>query len=398
MRARTLSLPLALLTACGGGTEVAAPTPDAPAVTDASAVPDARAGFSDAALDDVALDDVSAPEASTVDAPAAEASVDAPALPDAEPVRAPADRWTWVDVPGSACANGRPTGFGINPRAGSRDVLIFLQGGGACWDGATCWGPVSTSFYVATGYGALEFATDAARPAMLFMRRESANPFRDFNLVYVPYCTGDVHAGTRVATYDYFGRRETHHVGARNLSLLLPRVRATFPDAQRVFLAGDSAGGFGTALNLARVQQAFPTVRVDAIDDSGPPIQPAGDRWRTWANNWGVEIPADCPACATSIDAFADYYRTRYAANRTAFLSYRNDAIITTFMGLTPAEFSTRLAGFASRVDGTWPAARYFITPGITHVVQLQPLRPAGFDAWLARFVAGDVTLRSVGP
>ena len=390
MRAAAFALMLTL-SACG-------------AAPDGAIAPDASA---DVSVTDVFVLDVPASDAldeapvdaSTARDAAVEVTADVVPPPvDAEPVRAPADQWTWVDVPGSACANGRPTGFGINPRAGSRDVLVFLQGGGACWDGVTCWGPVSTSFYVSTGYGRLEFVTDAARPAMLFMRREAANPFRDFNLVYVPYCTGDVHAGNRVATYDFFGARPTHHMGARNLSMFLPRIAATFPDAGRVYLAGDSAGGFGSALNLPRVQQAFPRVRVDVVDDSGPPIEPTAGRWANWAHTWGVEIPSECPACETSIDAFVDYYRSRFSANRVAVLSFQNDAIISTFMGLSSGDFASRLTGLADRAERTWPSARSFIAPGIVHVMQLQPLRPQGFDAWIRRFVDEDPTLRSVRP
>lgn len=390
MRAAAFAVMLTV-TACGAA-------PDGAVIPDAAPADSADAFTldvaSDNALDEPAID-ASAPRDASDDAAPSDAL---PPPVDAEPVRAPADQWTWVDVPGSACANGRPTGFGVNPHAGSRDVLVFLQGGGACWDGITCWGPVSSSFYVATGYGRLEFVTDAARVAMLFMRREAANPFRDFNMVYVPYCTGDVHVGNRVSTYDFFGAHETHHMGARNLGLFLPRIAATFPDARRVYLAGDSAGGFGSAFNLPRVQQAFPRVRVDVVDDSGPPIQPSADRWATWSHNWGVEIPADCPACAGTIDAFVDYYRTRYSANRFAVLSFQNDAIISTFMNLSPTDFSARLVSLADRADRTWPGARYFIAPGIVHVVQLQPIRPQGFDAWIRRFVDEDPTLRSVRP
>lgn len=397
MRVAVLTAVMLSVAACGAA-------PDGAEVTDAASSDSATsdASTSDAFVLDVPFED--ALDEPPLDAlPATDVASDVvsdagPPPVDAEPVRAPADQWTWVDVPGSACANGRPTGFGINPRAGSRDVLIFLQGGGACWDGITCWGPVSTSFYVATGYGRLEFATDVARPAMLFMRRESANPFRDFNLVYVPYCTGDVHAGNRVATYDFLGRRETHHMGARNLALFLPRIAATFPDARRVYLAGDSAGGFGSAFNLPRVQGAFPRVRVDVVDDSGPPIQPSTDRWNTWSRTWGVELPSDCASCAMSIDAFVDYYRTRYSANRFAVLSFENDAIISTFMGLAASDFRTRLVSLADRADRVWPSARYFVAPGIVHVMQLQPIRPAGFDSWIRRFVDEDPTLRSVRP
>jgi hypothetical protein len=379
------------IAACSGAPEPASPTPDVPVRDDVAVWPEASLDVVPA-LDDVAsVDVVVAPR----DVPT---TLDVE--PPAAPIVAPDDRWTWIDVPGSACANGQPTGFGVNLRRTSRDVLIFLQGGGACWDGPSCWGPVSTSFFVATGYQRLQFETDVLRPAMFFLRRlDTQNPFRNDNLVYVPYCTGDVHIGTRVATHQWLGPRLTHHVGARNLALFLRRIAATFPDARRVVLSGDSAGGFGAAFNLPQVQSAFSRVRVSVVDDSGPPIQPAGDRWAQWGRSWGVELPEGCsPACATSIDAMVDVLRTRYADTRFALVSYDRDAVIGTFMGHAPDEFRRRLFTLADRTDRTWPSARYFIAGGLTHVMQAQPMRPRGFDAWVHRFVDGDTTLTSVRP
>ena len=205
----------------------------------------------DAASESVAVD--AAPSADTLSDLAPPPADAAPQLPPAPPVETTDNQWRWTDIPGAVCANGTPTGFGVNRRPGARGLLIFLQGGGACWDGATCWGPAASSLYIATGYGRIQFATDVLALGSLFLRREDgANPFRDFHLVYVPYCTGDIHAGDRVATHEWFGPRPTHHRGSRNLGLFLPRIAATFPDAERVFLAGDSAGGFGVSLNLHR--------------------------------------------------------------------------------------------------------------------------------------------------
>lgn len=393
MTTRSLALAALALTACGGAPDGAAPLPDAAPVPDAALVAPEDAL---PPLDDVALDG-SRGDVAPADVPAAP---DAPAGPDVPPVETTDNQWRWVDIPGSACANGTPTGFGVNRRPGARGVLIFLQGGGACWDGASCWGPVSTSFFVATGYGRLQFATDVIALGSLFLRREAAaNPFRDFNLVYVPYCTGDVHAGDRVATHQWLGNRPTHHRGGHNLGLFLPRIAATFPDAERVFLAGDSAGGFGVALNLHRVVEAFPRARVAGLDDSGPPVQPAGDRWATWAAAWGVRFPPECPAaCATDIDVAVDVYRRRLGDTRVAVVSFENDLVIRTFMGHDAQGYGLRLRALARRVDAQWPSARYFLTPGVSHVLEIQPVRPPGYDDWVRRFVEGDPTLRSVQP
>jgi hypothetical protein len=352
-----------------------------------------------APLDEV-VSDASSPDIPSRDLAPEPFAPDIPFVPDARPVETINDQWRWVDVPGSVCANGTPTGFGVNRHPGARGVLIFLQGGGACWDGPSCWGPAASSLYVATGYGRLQFATDILALGSLFLRRgAAANPFRAFNMVYVPYCTGDVHAGDRIATYQWLGNRPTHHRGAHNLGLFLSYVAATFPDADRVFLAGDSAGGFGVALNLHRVVEAFPRARVVGIDDSGPPVQPAGDRWAVWARTWGVRFPPECTeACATSIDVALDVYRRRLGDTRVAVLSFESDLVIRAFMGHDARGYAQRLRALADRVDGMWPSARYFFTPGAAHVLGIQPVRPSGYDEWIRRFVNDDPTLRSVRP
>ena len=55
--------------------------------------------------------------------------------------------------------------------------------------------------------------------------RTPTNVFRDATYVFVPYCTGDLHAGDNVATYDVGGTpTPTYHWGGRNLDPLPPRV------------------------------------------------------------------------------------------------------------------------------------------------------------------------------
>jgi len=51
----------------------------------------------------------------------------------------PAGTWTWVEIPGTMCANGTPAGIGVNRSTQSGDLFVLFQGGGACWDGPTCF-------------------------------------------------------------------------------------------------------------------------------------------------------------------------------------------------------------------------------------------------------------------
>jgi len=373
-----------LLTACASASEGVVPATDA-------AVRDAR-------VDVVAATDVvSAPDVVSADV-VVERDVVSSDVPAVQAVEARVNEWTWVDVPGSRCANGTPTGFGVNRAASSDTVVLFLQGGGACWDGITCLGPVTTSFYVATGYDRLAFQTDVLRAAMLPMRRlDPTNPFRGMHLVYVPYCTGDVHAGDRVAQYSFLGRTaDIHHVGYRNLGLFLPRVRATFPNARRIILMGDSAGGFGAAINMDRVQRFYGDVPVDVLDDSGPPVLPDRSRWQAWRTAWNMQFPQDCPACAEDLTAVVRVLQNRYPTRRFGLISYTHDAVISTFMNVTAFQFWDSLRATADALPRTWPGARTFLVPGILHVGMLAPT-PA-MVRWMDAFAREDPAWASEGP
>jgi hypothetical protein len=130
--------------------------------------------------------------------------------------------WSWIEVPGARCGNGSPTGMGVNLRPGATRVLLFLQGGGACADGPTCW-TTPTAANIAKGFGAVDLPA-AVTSSFVFARADRTNPFRDANFVFVPYCTGDLHSGDGVATYDVNGvPTPTYHYGAHNLDAILER-------------------------------------------------------------------------------------------------------------------------------------------------------------------------------
>src|SRR5687768_289302 len=128
--------------------------------------------------------------------------------PGEGPIQAPADEWTWVYFDGARCADGSRTGLAIQPHEGATDVVIFLLGGGACWDETSCE-KVRLSLNL-EGYGSRAFDLEPARRSPLFDRASPDNPAPEAAYVFIPYCTGDLHVGTRVDDV-------RHHVGAKNL-------------------------------------------------------------------------------------------------------------------------------------------------------------------------------------
>lgn len=372
-----LALPLLLSLAACGGTTTTLPPPDG-AAADA---PAADTALPDSAAPDAALDAAS-PDATAPDdaAPAEDAAPDGPAFnpwtPDAAPVTAPietpVDAWTWVPFPDSACGNGAPTGIGVNRSTRSNRILMFLMGGGGCWDGLTCY-LLNTAANLSTGYGESNFRSEAGglNSFFIFNRADTRNPFRDATFVFVPYCTGDIHGGNNVATHTVGGQsRTTYHVGARNMESFLARLSRSFPMADRVWLMGSSAGGYGAGIHWDRVARAFPMARVDLLDDSGPPIAPPAARYGQMKAAWNLQYPSGCTRCADDLAALVPYYRTRFPPpNRMGLLSYTQDRTISTYFGLTGAQFETSLNDLLRTAFDPAPNFRYFVVTGTNHTM-----------------------------
>lgn len=68
-------------------------------------------------------------------------------------------------------------------------LSLAFQGGGACWD------MVSTDAGLCT--------TDAVpnKPNGVFDRSDSLNAYKDYTIVNVLYCSGDIHGGDSVRDY-----------------------------------------------------------------------------------------------------------------------------------------------------------------------------------------------------
>ncbi len=288
--------------------------------------------------------------------------------PLAQPIDAPRNTWTWVDFPDSSCGDGSTTGIGVNP-GDSSNVLVFLEGGGACWSYESCF--VTRSIATDGPFGSVEFAVVASVTFQhsVLDRDDLANPFRDWSLVYVPYCTGDVHAGNNVMLYqDPQGvTRPFHHVGHQNVQAFLKRLAATFPSPGKLVVSGTSAGGFGAVTNFHTFRTLWPTGQLYLIDDSGPPLQgsEAADRIGFFDQSWSIYQTLDpfCPDCRQDLSNGFVALSAKYPGDRMALLSYERDSVIPSFFSMSTDLFVARLTGTAQVIDPL-PSTRYFLFGG----------------------------------
>lgn len=235
--------------------------------------------------------------------------------------------WVFQEVPGSLCRGGSTAGLAIR-RGTSDKLMIFLEGGRACFDTQTCSDPLQPS----------SIAVNQRTPpeSGIFDRADPDNPVRDWNMVYIPYCTGDVFTGNRPDTTVPGLSQTQQFVGHRNMRLFLSRLAATFYRADQILLTGRSAGGFGAIANFHQAQQAFDGIGVvHVVDDSGPPLSYAHvppclvDRFQALWNLRGVFPPGFDGSLAEAMQIFAQWY----PQNTGGVISTTADAEIRMFWG-----------------------------------------------------------------
>ena len=283
-----------------------------------------------------------------------------------EPLDVPAMEWTYVPVDGTQCAFDGTAGFFVNPSATSDELLIVLEGGGACFNEGDCQSSMLYGFDPIDAMGPIEYDG-------LFDRSSASNPFSQYSYVYVPYCTGDFHSGANASSY---GAR---HVGYTNMQAFLTRIVPTFCDASHVMLTGFSAGGFGATFNYAQVHDAFGSATpVDLIDDSGPYMPPPWMPIEMQADiddNWGfrANMPPDCTECEGGWHALYPYLSARYPNDRISLVSALFDfSIQERFAPYTPLDtlesFEPAINALADEVLVPLPNVRVYYIYDNGHV------------------------------
>jgi hypothetical protein len=168
--------------------------------------------------------------------------------------------WDAITAPADCmCSDGSEFTFFVH-KGDPAKVVFYLEGGGACFDGSTC-GPDSNSFKRTVGHDDGLADLDAG----IFDFDNPANPFRDWSVVFVPYCTGDVHIGN--ATTDYGNGTVVQHKGYVNGTTALDATKDLFPKATQLVFAGESAGSVPTPLYAGLGRDLYPAATIKVLAD-----------------------------------------------------------------------------------------------------------------------------------
>jgi hypothetical protein len=213
-------------------------------------------------------------------------------------------------------------------------LVMYYQGGGACWNALTC-GVIGTFDKNVVPNGTCGGGSNdgelcdtladcpdqsggtACNPGSDNPNHTTTgfgdltnpnNPFKDWNIVFVSYCTGDIHFGDATQAY-HFGPNTypIEHKGWHNARTAEKWAREHFLNPEEVFVTGSSAGAYGAFFNAPLHEFVWPQSKFTVLADAGNGIitpdfltgsTPAGG-FPTW--NFVAHLPTDIPGVAESI-------------------------------------------------------------------------------------------------
>lgn len=330
------------------------------------------------------------------------------------------EQWTWVPIEGSQCSDGTQAGIGVNFTGQSRDLVIWFQGNGVCYDEVSC----NTLFpHLLGGMGPdplnrLWWGTSFTGALGIFDRNDTTNPLRASNYIAFPHCGVDGHSADKESTY---GANTYQQRGYSNVTKALPRIWATFQDATRVVVAGYSAGGIGAKSNYHQIAVGFEALGMPPpflIDDAGPILRPpyananATTKLRT---GWGTDrtIEPWCPDCAT--DGYHMGYKTLaelHPGLRSSVICAYGDGVVSALYTMLNGEpfdgarmeaglrdLESWTAGYQAEVAPS--AHRMFFYGGNAHgalVTAPLALTPGGLATFLSDQLSGSAGWATVKP
>jgi glyoxylase-like metal-dependent hydrolase (beta-lactamase superfamily II) len=182
------------------------------------------------------------------------------------PTKASATPTDWQKISPAAnttCSDGSPYSFFVR-QGDPNKLLVYFQGGGACWFRQNCDPQMSPSYSIQVGN------IDRANFG-IFNLDNPDNPFKDHTTVFAPYCTADVHMGASDTVYPPVEEGQTdlviRHQGRANVEAVLQWTYEHVPSPQSIFVTGSSAGAIPSPLYTALIADHYVNARIAQLGD-----------------------------------------------------------------------------------------------------------------------------------
>ncbi|MEB3260516.1 MAG: pectin acetylesterase-family hydrolase [Cyanobacteriota bacterium] len=225
--------------------------------------------------------------------------------------------------------------------------LCFLMGGGPCWISATGPKPPLTgdrAFFWrkddqhAAGVYKAELLPDDYPSGMTGIcdRDNPQNPLCDWSVVFILYCTVDVHSGSNTARYTFPESGEPFTIEHRcwdNLQAILPWIRDNVPKPGHLHVSGSSTGASGAATHCAALRALSPIARAVFLGDHGQGVTtPEFERVRNQNGRYQLPVSVFGPdANGTPDTKVVAKLAAHFPSDRFAQFTTMHDATQTAF-------------------------------------------------------------------
>jgi hypothetical protein len=289
------------------------------------------------------------------------------------PASAADSEWKRI-VPGGdcECADGSEFSF-VERQADPTKVVLFLEGGGACWDAETCAFTEEDS----TTYTWNLTNEDRADRGGIFDRANPNNPFADHSFVFVPYCTGDVHLGD--VTREYSPELAVEHNGFVNSTTALNHLVESYPDATQVVVVGASAGSVAAPVYGGLVADLLPDAQVTVLADSSGAYPNDPDVNVEILGQWGVfdtmpdwDVNNGLTAREWGIPTFWVQAGLQHPDIVMGRIDFAYDEVQTFFMdlaGLDTSDVAASIDANESAIEAAGVVQHSYTAPGADHVI-----------------------------
>lgn len=309
--------------------------------------------------------------------------------------------------PGTICSQGTPYSFFYRP-GNAEKLLVYFQGGGACWMYSNC------DLKQRPTYDPALDPKDDPQPTGIFDFANPANPFADFTVLFVPYCTADVHLGNRTVSYTAPASAtqadngapasvQIHHKGYSNAQAALRWLYERVKAPRTVFVTGESAGAIASSFYADRLAEQYKKAQIIQLGDCAGGYRAAVVP--KLLEGWGAtEMMRGFPSYVQA-DPSKLNFETLYTAaarNHPAIkLAQFNTAedetqvFFLSLVGVPNAVLPQLLEQNYADIRAVAPGFRTFTAPGNVHVILRRPefysvqANGVRLRDWVANLLAG---------
>ncbi|RXZ81643.1 hypothetical protein EBB07_13350 [Paenibacillaceae bacterium] len=205
-------------------------------------------------------------------------------------------KWNKVELGEQTFSSDGSEYYLLTKKGESSNWIIFFSGGGVSWDEKSAAEPITILKTLKTGELGNYFANIPFYKVTLLkgmLETENAdNPFQGWNVAYIPYTTGDFHIGNRTAEYNKEdGSSFTmRYNGTTNVRHSLEWIYENAGEPEKLLIAGESAGGFGSAFWASEIASHYNESDIYHYSDSS---FLKSDKWPNIVDNeWNADFEA----------------------------------------------------------------------------------------------------------